>query len=42
MMNGWRLLGWLALMVALTLGFVAYLSPTAMVTMANLWALCGF
>ena len=35
---------WRGALIALVLGlvFVAYLSPASQVTLANLWALCGF
>lgn len=40
---GWKRLAlWVVALAALAVGFAAYLSPVAMVTLSNLWALCGF
>lgn len=37
-----RWLLWLVLAAVLALTFAAYLEPVVLITMANVWALCGF
>jgi hypothetical protein len=41
MPRAWRLAGWLALTVVLTLSFIGYLTPDMRVQWANFMALCG-